>query len=87
MSAQLLSFTTEVTPRQLERGMVKAVLAVLEDAQASDDTASERRAAFQRVQSMAAAYADLTAQLGIATPESIERWIEKLDALDRLIAL
>jgi len=66
--------------------MLRAVLAVLSERHDPTIDASGRVAILRRVQAMAAAYADLCAQLGVVVPEAVERWAEYLDALDLLAA-
>jgi triphosphoribosyl-dephospho-CoA synthetase len=87
MSAMMLSFTTTIDPALLERGMLRAVLAVLSERHDPTIDASGRVAILRRVQTMAAAYLDLCQQLGVVVPESVERWLEYLDAFDLLATL
>jgi len=64
--------------------MLRAVLSVLSEKDDPTVDADGRVAMLRQVQAMASAYADLAAQLGVAPPESVERWIEYLDVLDML---
>ena len=84
MVATISSFTTTIDTAQLERGMLRAVLSVLSEKDDPTVDADGRVAMLRQVQAMASAYADLAAQLGVAPPESVERWIEYLDVLDML---
>ncbi len=84
MVATISSYTQTIDTAQLERGMLRAVLAVLSEKDDPTVDADGRVAMLRQVQAMASAYADLAAQLGVAPPEAVERWIEYLDVLDML---
>ena len=87
MTAAISSFTTLLDEAQLERGMLRAVLAVLSERHDPTIDVGGRVAILRRVQAMAAAYLDLCQQLGVVVPEAVERWAEYLDALDLLATL
>jgi len=71
MSAQLLSFTTTMTERDVQRGMASAMLALVTERDDALDLETVELLARQ-LTTMAAAYADLAAQLGIAPPRGVE---------------
>lgn len=76
MKATMLSFSRSITPDDVQQAMTAALLAIATERDDASDSAADSVLARQIV-TMACAYNDLAAQLGIAPAPAVGRLIDR----------
>ena len=76
MNATLLSYTRSVDTDTIHRAMLAAMLPLAQERQEASHDPETSALIWRTLTTVAAAYADLAAQLGIAAPRTVETILE-----------